>query len=140
MDLDRVGIYGGSWGGYFALRGMLTAPDVFHVGVAVCPGDLTEAQPINEPYMGLPEDNPEGYAAFDLNARAKDLSGRLLLVHGTYDDNVHPANAWQFVESLVQAGKDFDMMMYPMRKHGIADRAARIHLFRKMREHWREHL
>ena len=67
MDLSRVGIYGHSWGGYFALRGILTAPDVFTVAVASAPGELTEAQEVNEPYMDLPQNNKEGYAA-GLNA------------------------------------------------------------------------
>jgi dipeptidyl-peptidase 4 len=69
--------------------------------------------------------------------RAKDLHGRLLIVHGTYDDNVHPQNTWAFVDALAAAGKPVDMMIYPMRKHDIADRAARRHLYEKMLEFWR---
>ena len=90
--------------------------------------------------MKRPEDNPEGYASTDLCSRAGDLHGRLLLVHGTRDDNVHPANCWKFVDSLVEAGKTFDLMMYPRRKHGIADSAARVHLYRTMLEFWRREL
>ena len=61
-------------------------------------------------------------------------------MHGTYDDNVHPQNAWRFVDELVAAGKPFDLMMYPMRKHGISDRAARMHLYAKMLEFWKLYL
>jgi dipeptidyl-peptidase-4 len=72
--------------------------------------------------------------------RAKDLHGRLFLVHGTYDDNVHPQNTWAFADELVKAGKPFDMMIYPMRKHGIGDRAARRHLYNKVLEFWKLYL
>ena len=72
--------------------------------------------------------------------RAKDLHGRLLLVHGTYDDNVHPQNTWHFVDEAVKAGKPVDMMIYPMRKHDIADRPARRHLYKKMLEFWKTYL
>jgi dipeptidyl-peptidase-4 len=72
--------------------------------------------------------------------RAKDLHGRLLLVFGTHDDNVHPQNSWAFADELVKAGIPFDLMAYPMRQHGIEDRPASIHLFEKMLEFWKERL
>jgi dipeptidyl-peptidase-4 len=97
---------------------------------------LLQLQP-EEVYMKTPAENPEGYDDVSLVKRAKDLHGRLLIVHGTYDDNVHPQNTWAFVDALVAAGKPVDMMIYPMRKHDIADRAARRHLYEKMLEFWR---
>ncbi len=63
-----------------------------------------------------------------------------MLVHGTYDDNVHPQNAWAFVDGLISAGIHFDMMFYPMRKHGISDRSAQVHLFEEMLEFWKRNL
>jgi dipeptidyl-peptidase-4 len=63
-----------------------------------------------------------------------------MIVHGTYDDNVRIQNTWAFVDELIKAGKNFDMMIYPMRKHGIADRPARINLFNKMVEFWTRNL
>jgi dipeptidyl-peptidase-4 len=93
-----------------------------------------------ETFMKTPQENPDGYEYVSLVKRAKDLHGRLLLVHGTYDDNVHPQNTWAFADELVKAGKPFDMMIYPMRKHGIEDRAARRHLFNKMLEFWKLYL
>ena len=88
--------------------------------------------------MKTPAENPEGYDDVSLVKRAKDLHGRLLIVHGTYDDNnVHPQDTWAFVDALVAAGKPVDMMIYPMRKHDIADRATRRHLYEKMLEFWR---
>ena len=96
--------------------------------------------PNSEAYMKTPLANPEGYEKTSLVRTAKDLHGRLLLVHGTYDDNVHPQNSWHFIDELIEAGKDFDMMMYPKRKHGISDRPARIHLYKKMVAFWKLYL
>ena len=90
--------------------------------------------------MKRPEDNPDGYEKTSFVKSAKDLPGRLLLVHGTYDDNVHPQNSWAFIEELIQADIRFDMMFYPMRKHGISDHPARIHLYNTMLEFWRKNL
>jgi dipeptidyl-peptidase-4 len=89
-----------------------------------------------EALMKLPDENPEGYEKSDLNRYAKDLHGRLLIVHGTYDDNVHIQNIWNFVDELIKANKMFDLMVYPMRKHGFTDRAAQVHLYTKMLEFW----
>ena len=117
----------------------MTRSKEIRAGIAVAPVtdwryyDTKWAEAANK----RPEDNPRGYAHTSLVARAKDLHGRLLLVHGTYDDNVHPQNSWHFIDELVAAHKQFDMMFYPMRKHGIADRDARIHLYQKMVEFWK---
>jgi dipeptidyl-peptidase-4 len=64
----------------------------------------------------------------------------LLLVHGTYDDNVHPQNTQTFIDALVKAGKTFEMMIYPMRKHDIGDREANVHLYRTMIDFWKRNL
>lgn len=141
IDPDRVGIWGWSNGGMMTLLGMTRSRE-FKAGVSVAPvTDWTYYDTIwTETVMKRPQDNPEGYEQTNLWRRAKDLSGRLLLVHGTYDDNVHVQNAWHFVHELIGAGKMFDLMIYPMRQHGIADRAARIHLYNTMLEFWRRHL
>jgi len=81
--------------------------------------------------MGIPSENREGYEATSLVARAKELHGRLLLVHGTYDDNVQPQNEQSFMNALIAHGIVFDAMVYPMRKHGISDAAAQAHLFNR---------
>ena len=117
MDLGRVGIFGTSWGGYFALRGMLTAPEVFHVGVSSAPGELTEAGPINEPYMRLPENNPEGYAA-GLNAPlASNLQGELPIIHGTADVNAPFSATMKMVAALIKAGKEHELVVVPEADH-----------------------
>ena len=93
-----------------------------------------------ERYMGLPQENEEGYRVSNVMTYAAEMDRPLLLIHGTADDNVHPQNSWHFVDELVEANVPFDLMMYPMRKHGISDSAARIHLFNKMVEFWRLYL
>lgn len=64
----------------------------------------------------------------------------VLLIHGTYDDNVHPQNTQAFMDALIKSGKLFDLMIYPMRKHDIGDREATLHLYRTMLEFWKRNL
>lgn len=141
VDPERVGIWGRSGGGYFTLAAMTRSAE-FRAGISVAP--VTDWRyydsKATEAYMKTPEENPGGYEATNLVARAKDLHGRLLIVFGTYDDNVHPQNSLAFIDALVAAGLPFDMMAYPMRKHGIDDRPARAHLSEKMLEFWKRYL
>lgn len=141
VDPDRVGIWGWSGGGSFTLLAM-TRSEEFKAGIAVAP--VTDWHYYDTKWaefgMKRPQDNPEGYEKTSLVKRAKDLHGRLMLVHGTYDDNVHPQNTWAFSDALIRAGIQFDMMIYPMRKHGISDRPARRHLFNKMLAFWQQNL
>ena len=141
VDPTRVGVWGWSGGGTDTLLCM-TRSQEFKAGVAIAP--VTDWHfydtKFTETYMKTPQDNPDGYAHFSLVARAKDLHGRLLLVFGSGDDNVHPQNEWSFIDELVKANKPFDLMVYPMRKHTIDDRPARIHLFEKVLEFWKLYL
>jgi dipeptidyl aminopeptidase/acylaminoacyl peptidase len=144
MDLKRVGIIGQSFGGYFATRALLTAPEVYHVGVAVCPAaDLYGKATVMEQYMGLPETNQEGYA-FASNARlAEHLIGKLLLVHGTADVNAPISETMKLVDALIQAGKPFDLLVLPNHDHqilrapGPRGEYARDAIRRYLREHLR---
>jgi dipeptidyl-peptidase-4 len=141
IDPDRVGVWGWSGGGTTTLL-LLTRSQEFKAGISVAP--VTDRAYYDtkyvEAFMKTPESNPDGYEHVSLVKRAKDLHGRLLLVHGTYDDNVHPQNTWHFVDEAVKADKPIDLMIYPMRKHDIADRPARIHLYKKMLEFWKMYL
>jgi dipeptidyl-peptidase-4 len=141
VDSDRVGICGWSYGGCFTLMAMTQSKE-FKAGIAVAAvSDMRFHSPKwTEFAMKRPNDNPEAYEKVSLLNHAKNLHGRLLLVHGTYDDNVRIQNAWRFADELIKAGKPFDMMFYPMRQHGISDPPARIHLFNKMVEFWKRHL
>ncbi len=137
IDDARVGIWGWSGGGSMTLHAM-TSSEEFAAGVAVAPvSDWRYYDTIyTERYMKRPQDNEEGYELTSHAKRAADLHGRLLLVHGTYDDNVHPQNSWRFADELIEAGITLDMMIYPMRKHGIEDDAAQLHIYKTMFEFW----
>jgi len=92
-----------------------------------------------ERYMGLPKDNASGYDDSIVSA-ASGLHGSLLLVHGTSDDNVHFQNTVQMTDALIQSGKQFRLMAYPNKTHGIAGMGTRTQLFHMMDDFWREAL
>ncbi|RKG96066.1 S9 family peptidase [Corallococcus sp. CA053C] len=117
MDLERVGIHGHSWGGYFALRGMLTAPEFFKAGYAGAPGALTEEALINEPNMGLLAENAAGYAAGSNEALAGKLQGALKMMHGTSDVNASLSTTMRMAQALVRANKHFDLLIMPGEGH-----------------------
>lgn len=121
IDGSRVGILGHSYGGYMSALALLKYPEDFHVGVAGAPvtkwGNYDTIY--TERYMQTPQLNAAGYKLGDCMEYAENLQGKLLLVHGLIDDNVHPANTWQLAEALHRADKRFDMQIYPNFKHGI---------------------
>ncbi len=121
IDGERVGIYGHSYGGYMSALALLRYPDVFHVAVSGAPvTDWRNYDTIyTERYMQTPAENAEGYEAGSCNKIADRLKGKLLLVHGLIDDNVHPANTWQLSKALNDADKRFQMMIYPEFQHGV---------------------
>jgi dipeptidyl-peptidase-4 len=93
-----------------------------------------------ERYMSTPQDNPEGYKKTSSVLAASNLKGRLLIIDGTYDDNVHVQNTWAFVDELFKHNIPFEMMIYPWRKHGISDQAAQIHMHTLMLDFWKRTL
>lgn len=121
VDGGRVGIFGHSYGGYMSALALLRYPDVFHVAVSGAPvTDFRNYDTIyTERYMQTPAENAEGYDAGSCNKMADKLIGKLLLVHGLIDDNVHPANTWQLSKALNDADKRFQMMIYPEFQHGV---------------------
>jgi dipeptidyl aminopeptidase/acylaminoacyl peptidase len=127
VDTTRAGIVGHSWGGYFALRGMLTAPDFFKVGYAGAPGDLTEAASINEPNMGLLTSNHAGYDAGSNIGRASALRGRLKIMHGTSDVMAPLSTTMRMAQALIEANKTFDLLVMPGQPHGPQDAAGRYY-------------
>ncbi len=141
VDANRIGIWGWSYGGYMTLYAM-THSKVFRTGISVAPvTDWRDYDTIyTERYMGLPQDNAEGYRNSSPVFAADSLHGMLFLVHGTGDDNVHFQNSVHMVDRLIDAGKPFHFMMYPQQMHGISARPDRIHLFRLMTHFLVEHL
>jgi dipeptidyl-peptidase-4 len=140
-DAKRVGISGWSYGGTMTAYA-LTHSKVFSLGIAGAGVyDWRMYDTIyTERYMSTPQLNPEGYEKASVIAGAKDLSGHLVLLHGTMDDNVHMQNTIQLVYALQQAGKDFELMLYPESRHGVGGGEQRWHMRRLEWKSIREHL
>jgi len=143
VDRERVGVWGWSGGGSNTLNCMFRYPDVFKVGVSVAPvPDQRLYDTIyQERYMGLPESNAEGYRRGSPIHFAEGLAGRLLIVHGSGDDNVHYQGTERLVNRLVELGKSFDTMVYPNRTHAIAEGpGTRPHVYQLIARYFLEHL
>jgi len=142
VDGSRIGIWGWSYGGYMTCYAMLNGGDAYKVGFAGAPvTDWRQYDTIyTERYMGLPKDNPEGYKQSSPVTHAAKLKGKLLIAHGTGDDNVHYANTVQLMEEFIKAGKYPEVFFYPGRGHGISDPTARLHLFRKVTQFFLDNL
>jgi dipeptidyl aminopeptidase/acylaminoacyl peptidase len=137
IDRDRVGIYGGSGGGYATARALLEYPQVFKVGVSYS-GNHDQRLYIaewGERYLGFPDE--VDYSRQANSALAERLSGKLLLVHGDMDDNVHPAHTLQLVDALIAANKDFDLLILPNRAH---DYRTDPYFNRRLWDYFAEHL
>ena len=141
VDKDNIGIWGWSFGGFNTLMSMSNGKPIFKAGVAVAsPTDWRFYDTVyTERYMRTPKENPQGY---DVNPiqRANNLSGALLICHGMADDNVHPQNAFEYSEALVQADKDFKEIYYTNRNHSIFGGNTRNHLLRQITEWFITHL
>ena len=134
IDANRIGLYGWSFGGYMTLMGLCHGQGVFKTGVAVAPvADWSFYDTIyTERFMRTPQENPTGYKASSVLEVAKNLQGKLLLIHGSADDNVHVQNAMDFTDLLVSEGIPFDMAIYKDRNHGIYGGNARNHLYKRI--------
>ena len=120
VDSERIGMSGHSYGGFMTAFAM-THSDVFSAGIAGAPvTDWRNYDTIyTERYMDTPQENPEGYDATSVVKAAKDLHGRLLILHGVMDNNVHMQNTLQLVYELQKADLPFELMMYPRSRHGL---------------------
>ena len=143
IDASRIGITGWSGGGSQTLNCMFRYPEVFHTGIAIAfvADQRTYDTVYQERYMNTPQENPEGYRKGSPITYAEGLKGNLLLIHGTGDDNVHYQNCEMLVNKLVEYGKMFSQISYPMRSHGIYERpGTTLHLRKSMAKYWIEHL
>lgn len=143
VDAKRIGIWGWSGGGSMTLNALFRYPDLYHTGMSVAPvADQRYYDTIyQERYMGLPEDNKEGYKNGSPITFAHQLKGNLLLVHGTGDDNVHYQNTEALINALVAANKPFTMMAYPNRTHSIKEgKNTRLHLFELLTRYLEQNL
>ncbi len=130
---DRIGIWGWSYGGFMTILSMSQPEGIFACGIAVAP--VTDWRlydsSYTERFMRRPQVNEGGYDATDLSKLADKLQGRLLLVHGLADDNVHCQNAWKYIDALVEADKQFDMQIYPDDNHFLRKRNNYKHLYNR---------
>ena len=141
VDTSRIGLEGWSYGGYMVTYA-LTHSRSFAMGIAG--GSVTDWRDYDtiytERYMRMPQNNPDGYDRSASRFAASDLSGALLLVHGTMDENVHLQNTLQFAYEIQKAGKSFDMMIYPRSRHRLGGLDLEKHHHNKMLEFVLQHL
>jgi len=148
VDGDRIGIYGWSYGGFMAANGITKGADVISTAVSVAP--VTNWRYYDnvytERFMRTPQENPDGY---DLNSPVHNtalIKGNYLLCHGSGDDNVHYQNAMELIKAMISNGKQFDLMIYPNKNHGIyggyeyGPGESRMHLFNKIDSFLFKHL
>ena len=138
MDRNRVGVWGESAGGYSAIRAMLQAPDVYHVGVAWNPDVDRYDHGGDVPYMGLPEKNKEGYEYGSNTRLAGDLKGKLLLIQSTADPHSF-AGTIKLVDTFIQAGKPYDLLVLPNQGHYVSGTSL-TYMQEAIRRYFQEHL
>ncbi len=131
VDGERIGIWGWSYGGYISALTLLEGNEYYKCAVSVAPVTHWKFYDTiyTERYMSLPELNPEGYERSAVINKAAKLKGKLLLIHGTADDNVHFQNTVVFVSELIKSNKQFQVMFYPGKDHGISGGITRLQLF-----------
>lgn len=134
VDANRIGIWGWSYGGYASALTLAKAPDYFKAAIAVAP--VTDWRFYDniytERYMSTPQLNPKGYETSSVLTYVKKLKGKLLLIHGTADDNVHFENSVALITKLEAENKPFQTMYYPEKNHGISGGKTRLHLYELM--------
>jgi dipeptidyl-peptidase-4 len=138
VDKARIGVWGWSYGGFMVLNCMTRAADYFSVGVSVAPvTDYRYYDDIyTERFMRTPKENPDGYAENSPIKYVDRFKGKLLLIHGMSDDNVHPQNSYDFMTAMVAADKYFDLQLYPNNNHFMnTGKNTSDHLYRRMTDY-----
>lgn len=141
VDSDKIGVFGWSFGGFMTTTLMTSQTDTFKVGVAGGPVIDWKYYEImyGERYMDTPQENPEGYSKASLLDKAKNLKGRLLIIHGAQDPVVVQQHSMNFIEACIKAGKPIDYFLYPNHEHNVAGKD-RIHMYAKIADYFDTHL
>jgi dipeptidyl-peptidase-4 len=141
-DPDRVGITGGSYGGYMSLMCVARAPDIFRVAVAVAPVVAWDGYDTayTERYMGTPQSNPAGYAESSVLSHVNQIRGKLLVAHGMLDENVHFRHTARLMQALSRARKPYDTLLLPDERHMPRHPAGRVYLNERVVEYFLQHL
>ena len=142
VDKSNIAIFGWSYGGFMTCLSMAKGGELFKAGIAVAPVTSWRFYDsvYTERYMRTPQENPDGYDDNSPLSHAGNIKGRLLIIHGSADDNVHAQNTFEFTEKMVQAGVQFDMAIYTNRAHGIRGGNTTLHLYTKMTNFLKEQL
>lgn len=141
VDKDRMGVEGWSFGGFMTITMKLAHPEIFKVACAGGPVIDWRWYEImyGERYMDMPSENPDGYANNCLISKAKDLDGRLLVIHGAEDNTVVWQHSIEFIEACINNGKLVDYFFYPHHEHNVRG-SERVHLYEKMFDYYETHL
>lgn len=142
VDLARIGVYGWSYGGYLTCMAMLRHPELFKVGVAGAPVTHWDGYDTayTERYMGTPASNPEGYFDSAVLSHVARLQGKLLLVHGMVDENVHFRHTARLITALTEANKDYDLLIFPEERHMPRDARGMEYQERRVTQYFKDHL
>ena len=136
-DPARVGIYGWSYGGYLAAMCLVRAPDVFHVAVAGAPVTSWDGYDTHytERYMGLPSENESGYNESAVFDHVPNMRGRLMIVHGLIDENVHFRHTARLINRLIAAGKDYELLIFPDERHSPRRLRDRVYMEKRISDY-----
>mmetsp|Transcript_20575 Transcript_20575/g.30229 ORF Transcript_20575/g.30229 Transcript_20575/m.30229 type:complete len:613 (+) Transcript_20575:1-1839(+) len=137
-DPTRVGIYGWSYGGYLAAMCLCRAPDVFHVAVAGAPVTSWDGYDTHytERYMGLPHENQSGYRESAVFDHVPNMRGKLMIVHGLIDENVHFRHTARLINRLIAAGKDYDLLIFPDERHSPRRLRDRVYMEKRISDYF----
>ena len=132
IDGQKIAIWGWSYGGFMTALTMSKGGELFRAGISVAPVTSWRFYDsiYTERYMRTPRENPDGYDDNSPLSHAGKIKGRMLLVHGTADDNVHVQNSMELAEAMVQGNVQFEMMIYTNRNHGIRGGNTTMHLYK----------
>lgn len=141
-DSTRIGVYGWSYGGYLAAMCLCRAPDVFHAAVAGAPVTSWDGYDTHytERYMGLPSDNSSGYRESAVFDHVPNMRGKLMIVHGLIDENVHFRHSARLINRLIANGKDYDLLIFPDERHSPRRLRDRIYMEQRISDFFNVHL
>jgi len=141
-DPERVGIYGWSYGGYLSAMCLARAPEVFKVAVAGAPVTQWDGYDTHytERYLGTPQTNPLAYTESSLLRHVERIAGKLLLVHGLIDENVHFRHTARLINALIRARKSYDLLLFPDERHLPRHLADRVYMEERIRDYFLQHL
>jgi dipeptidyl-peptidase-4 len=141
-DPQRVGIYGWSYGGYMAAMCLAQAPDIFKAAVAGAPVSYFDGYDTHytEHYLGTPQANPAGYQQSSVQAHVSGIRGKLLLIHGLIDENVHFRHTARLINALIAARVPYELFLFPDERHGPRKEGDRIYMEERIRDFFVENL